>query len=114
IAANSAWQAYDADKISSARANGQAVFIDFTAAWCITCQVNKKVVLDTLAVDELFTRHKVLRVRADWTRYDADITAALAAFGRNSVPLYVYYPPDGSQPGILPQMLSTEIIHELF
>lgn len=114
IAGDSAWQAYDADKISSARANGQAVFIDFTAAWCITCQVNKKVVLDTRVADELFTRHKVLRIRADWTRYDADITAALAAFGRNSVPLYVYYPPDGSQPEVLPQMLSIERIHELF
>lgn len=109
-----AWQAYDADKISNARAGGQAVFIDFTAAWCITCQVNKKVVLDTDTADRLFTDNKVLRVRADWTRYDADITAALAAFGRNSVPVYVYYPADGSQPQILPQLLTIEMIRELF
>lgn len=109
-----AWHAYDADRISNARAAGQAVFIDFTAAWCITCQVNKKVVLDTDTATQLFSDNKVLRVRADWTRYDPDITAALAAFGRNSVPVYVYYPPDGSQPKILPQLLTLEMIRALF
>lgn len=114
VASDAQWQPYNAQVISAARAEGQAVFIDFTAAWCITCQVNKKVVLDTRAVNELFDEHGVLRIRADWTRYDADITAALAAFGRNSVPVYVYYPPDGSQPKILSQILSVDMIRELF
>lgn len=109
-----AWHAYDNEKIVLARAEGQGVFIDFTAAWCITCQVNKKVVLDTAAVDQLFTVNQVLRIRADWTRYDPEITAALAAFGRNSVPVYVYYPPDGSQPKLLPQVLTVDMIRSLF
>jgi thiol:disulfide interchange protein DsbD len=114
INANGDWAGYDAKGISSARAEGQGVFIDFTAAWCITCQVNKKVVLDTRAADALFTEHNVLRIRADWTRYDPAITEALAAFGRNSVPVYVYYPPDGSQPKILSQILTIDMIRDLF
>lgn len=114
VGASSEWAAYDAEAISRARAEGQGVFIDFTAAWCITCQVNKKVVLDTRAADELFTDNNVLRIRADWTRYDPAITEALAAFGRNSVPVYVYYPPDGSQPIILSQILTIDMIRDLF
>lgn len=107
------WQAYDGESIRKARAEGQGVFIDFTAAWCITCQVNKKLVLDSRAANDWFETNQVLRVRADWTRYDPEITQALAAFGRNSVPLYVYYPADGSQPVILPQLLSVEMIRSL-
>lgn len=111
---SNSWQAYNSQVITQARAEGRGVFIDFTAAWCITCQVNKKVVLDTQAADQLFDQHNVLRMRADWTRYDAEITAALAAFGRNSVPVYVYYPADGSQPKILPQILTLDILKNLF
>jgi DsbC/DsbD-like thiol-disulfide interchange protein/cytochrome c biogenesis protein CcdA len=114
VAGNSEWQPFNNEVISRARANGQAVFIDFTAAWCITCQVNKKVVLDTAAADGLFSKHNVLRIRADWTRYDPEITAALAAFGRNSVPVYVFYPADGGQPKVLPQVLTVDMIRALF
>jgi DsbC/DsbD-like thiol-disulfide interchange protein/cytochrome c biogenesis protein CcdA len=108
------WQAYNAELIAEARTEGRAVFIDFTAAWCITCQVNKKMVLDTSAADRLFSDNNVLRIRADWTRYDPEITAALAAFGRNSIPVYIYYPPDGSMPKMLPQVLTIDMIRELF
>jgi thiol:disulfide interchange protein DsbD len=114
VIASTHWQAYNGQTITQARTEGRAVFIDFTAAWCITCQVNKKMVLDTQAADQLFKQHNVLRIRADWTRHDAEITAALAAFGRNSVPVYVYYPADGSQPKILPQILTLDILKNLF
>ncbi len=113
VAGTDAWHGYNAGQISQARAQGQGVFIDFTAAWCITCQVNKKLVLDTQAATAFFNEHDILTVRADWTRYDPAITEALAAFGRNSVPLYVYYPPDGSQPQILPQLLTVDMIRAL-
>lgn len=111
---HSEWQAYDAEKISTARANGTAVFIDFTAAWCITCQVNKKLVLDTDSASTLFKQNNVLRIRADWTRYDARITQALAAVGRNSVPVYIFYPAGGGDPQLLPQILTLDILQELF
>ncbi len=113
VTSNDQWQAYDAERIRQARAQGQGVFIDFTAAWCITCQVNKKLVLDTQAANDWFEANDVVRIRADWTRYDPQITQALDAFGRNSVPLYVYYPADGSQPVILPQILTVDMIRAL-
>jgi thiol:disulfide interchange protein len=111
---NSAWRAYNAQEITAARAEGQAVFIDYTAAWCITCQVNKKLVLDTYAASELFEQHNVLRIRADWTRYDENITEALAALNRNSVPVYVYYPANNGDTKVLPQLLTIDMIRDLF
>ncbi|MCW4455162.1 protein-disulfide reductase DsbD family protein [Flavobacterium sp. MXW15] len=112
--AQAQWQPYDGARIAQARAQGQAVFIDYTAAWCITCQVNKAVVLDTREVQALFEDNDVLRIRADWTRYDADITESLARLGRNSVPVYVFYPADGGEARMLPQILSADAIRELF
>ncbi|QDH70292.1 protein-disulfide reductase DsbD family protein [Marilutibacter alkalisoli] len=114
VATASAWQAYDRARIDAARAVGQAVFIDYTAAWCITCQVNKAVVLDTEETLRLFDDHDVLRVRADWTRYDPAITAALAELGRNSVPVYVFYPANGGAERVLPQILGRGDIRDLF
>lgn len=112
--ARSSWQPFSTAAVTAARQSGQAVFIDFTAAWCITCQVNKKLVLDTESVNRLFDQQQVLRLRADWTSQDARITAALAELGRNSVPVYVFYPTDGSGPEILPQILTQAMIRELF
>ncbi|MBX3039632.1 MAG: thioredoxin family protein [Bdellovibrionaceae bacterium] len=110
----SKWQPYEANEIQKARANGQAVFIDFTAAWCITCQWNKKAVLETSAIQALFERNNVLIVRADWTKQDSKVTEALEKFGRASVPLYVYYPPNGGEAKILPQILAPSMIEDLF
>ena len=112
--AAAAWSAYDLNEITSARNSHRPVFIDFTAAWCITCQVNKKVVLETDAAQRLFAEHKVLQIRADWTSQDPKITTALAEFGRNSVPLYVYYDGASSTPKILPQILTLNDIEQLF
>lgn len=108
------WQNYDPQLLRSAQANRQAVFVDFTAAWCITCQVNKKVVLETSAAAQIFERNKVLLMRGDWTKQDPVITEALAAFGRNSVPFYVFYPASGATPVVLPQILTVAMIEDLF
>ncbi|MBU2887834.1 thioredoxin family protein [Gilvimarinus agarilyticus] len=108
------WHSYDKARIDRALNEGQAVFIDYTAAWCITCQVNKKLVLDTANTAALFRQHNVLAIRADWTRHDADITQALAALGRNSVPVYAWYAAGESTPRLLPQLLQERMINELF
>ncbi|MBE8717537.1 glucan 1,4-alpha-glucosidase [Cellvibrio sp. KB43] len=113
VAVDSEWAGYNAENIAAARVEGRAVFIDFTAAWCITCQVNKKVVLDTDAANAIFSEHDVLRIRADWTRYDPVITEALSVLGRNSVPVYAFYPADGGAVQVLPQILSLDMIREL-
>jgi len=101
-----AWVAYEQALLQETRAKKQAVFVDFTAAWCITCQVNKLMVLETAAARSLLQAHNVLLMRGDWTTYDSRITEALAEFGRTSVPLYVFYPADGSAPRILPPLLT--------
>lgn len=110
----SEWQPYDAELVANARAAGRAVFIDFTAAWCITCQVNKKRVLDTEPVLSQFAEHNVLLIRADWTQQNPAITQALAALGRNSVPVYAWYPSGAKQATLLPQLLQPAMIETLF
>ena len=111
---NSAWQEYNPQLIAQARADGQGVFIDYTAAWCITCQVNKQLVLDTKPVLSLFERNQVLMVRADWTQHDPLITESLAQLGRNSVPVYAWYAPGAKQAQLLPQILQSAMIEALF
>lgn len=107
------WVDFDPAVVSEARGK-QAVFVDFTAAWCVTCQLNKKAVLETEAAEEIFAANKVVLVRADWTNLDERITKALAEFERASVPLYLFYPADGSAPKILPQILTLADIEGLF
>jgi thiol:disulfide interchange protein DsbD len=103
---------YDASKVEELRASGQPVFIDFTAAWCLTCQVNKRTVLSSEAVQSAFAEHDVALVRADWTNRDADITSALQDLGRSGVPVYALYPGDGSEPELLPEVLTTDIVRD--
>ena len=105
----SGWQPYSRTALAELGAKGTPVFVDFTAAWCVTCQVNKKVVLETRAVQEAFAGKKVALMRADWTRRDPEITAALAAFGRNGVPVYALYAP-GKAPVLLPELLTERIV----
>lgn len=107
------WVPYDETKLTEARVQKRAVFVDFTAAWCITCQVNKQTVLDTQEAQEIFKQADILIMRADWTRYDPIITNALTKLGRSSVPVYVFYPSDGSAPVLLPQILTMTMIEEL-
>lgn len=111
----SLWQNYSPEKIEAALNSGKPVFIDFTAKWCITCQVNKRTVLRTEKIEALFKNNNVELFSADWTKQDPIITKALEAFGRRSVPLYVYYPAnDKSKPILLPELLTHEMIEQLF
>jgi len=99
------WQEYAPERVTQLTDSGRTVFVDFTAAWCVTCQVNKKLVLNSDAVQRAFAQHNVALLRADWTRRDATIGRALASLGRNGVPVYVLYR-KGREPLILPEVLS--------
>ena len=103
------WIAFSPAKITELRGQGKPVFVDFTATWCITCQVNKRVALNQADVTKRFQELGIVRMKADWTVKDPVITAALAEFGRNGVPLYVYYPAKG-EPVILPELLTSAIV----
>ncbi|MCG3151894.1 MAG: Thiol:disulfide interchange protein DsbD [bacterium] len=106
------WESFSQDRLDALVATGeQPIFIDFTAAWCLSCQVNKKVALETTAVSEKFAELGVVTIRADWTRRDAEITRALAGYQRNSVPVYVLIPP-GGEPRLLPEILTPSIVLE--
>jgi len=98
------WQPYAPARLADLTASGRAVFVDFTAAWCVTCQVNKRLVLNAADVRSAFARKNVALLRADWTRRDPDITRALTALGRSGVPVYVLYRP-GREPLLLPEVL---------
>ena len=87
------------------------MFLDFTAAWCLSCQVNEKVAFSSEEVQNEFARRGIATVRADWTTHDETITKALATFGRNSVPLYVLYAP-GKDPVLLPEIITPGIVLE--
>jgi thiol:disulfide interchange protein DsbD len=101
--------AYDAADVERRRAAGEPVFIDFTAAWCVTCQVNKLTVLSSPRIKEAFAASGVAFVTADWTNRDAAIAEALGRFGANGVPLYVFYPA-GKDAVVLPQPLTERAI----
>ncbi len=104
------WRPWSSATLEALLASGQPVFVDFTAAWCVSCQANKLMVLDTDTVREAFDARGVRLLRADWTRRDPEITAALARHGRNGVPLYLLYDGKGSAPQVLPELLSTGIV----
>ena len=85
------------------------MFVDFTAAWCVTCQLNKRVALRANTVKARFAADNVVLMRADWTNRDEKITQALAQFGRNGVPLYVVYDRKG-EAAVLPELLTEGIV----
>ena len=106
-----AWQPYNEASFAAARATGNPVFIDFTAAWCLSCQVNERVVLRSKDVDELLVKDHVVLLKADWTQYDPVITRELASIGRSGVPAYVIYPPGKvSNPNVLPELLTKDLV----
>ncbi len=106
-----AWQPYSQATLDTARAAGKPVFIDFTAAWCLSCQVNERLVLKSSEVQEQFRSRGVVLVRADWTQYDDAITRELASVGRSGVPTYVLYPAaKDSKADVLPELLTKPIV----
>lgn len=104
------WQKYDAAKVEQLVANGEKVFVDFTAKWCITCLANEKIALQSEEFENLVKKHKIHTFKADWTNKSADIAQALASYGRNSIPLYVYYNGNDDNFVILPQLLTPQIL----
>lgn len=105
------WQPWSEDAVAAAEAQGHAVFVDYTAAWCLSCQVNERAVLNSAEVQERFRDRKITLLRADWTKYDPAITAALGAVGRSGVPTYVLYPAaKGGAPDVLPELLSRGVV----
>jgi thiol:disulfide interchange protein DsbD len=101
------WQPWAADRVQAELATGHPVFVDFTAAWCITCQVNKRTTLGRAEVLADFQAHQVTLLRADWTRRDPAITVALEQLGRSGVPVYVLYQ-SGRPPVLFSEILSTQ------
>jgi thiol:disulfide interchange protein DsbD len=101
------WQPWSAARVAELSDAGRPVFIDFTAAWCVTCQYNKKSTLSDAELLADFDAKKVAMLRADWTRRDPAITAALTALGRSGVPVYVLQAP-GKPPVVLTEILGKD------
>ena len=105
------WQPYTAQSFEAARATGRPVFVDFTAAWCLSCKVNEAAVLNSADIVSKFASSDVILLRADWTQHDDFISNELAKLGRSGVPTYVVYPPGkNSNPDVLPELLTKQIV----
>jgi thiol:disulfide interchange protein DsbD len=105
------WQPYSEQMISDARSAGRPVFIDFTAAWCLSCQVNERLVLKSPEVQTEFRSRNFALLRADWTSEDDAITKKLASLGRAGVPTYVIYPASLSGAAdVLPELLTRDLV----
>ncbi|MCK6395479.1 protein-disulfide reductase DsbD [Zoogloea sp.] len=107
-ATGKAWEPYSQARFDALRAEGKPVFINFTAAWCITCLANEKVALSDPQVEAAFRQAGITYLKGDWTNQDPEISAHLARFGRSGVPLYLLYPGGRADvaPAVLPQLLT--------
>jgi thiol:disulfide interchange protein DsbD len=104
------YEAYSPERLAALRAEGRPVFVNYTAAWCVTCQVNDRLALQHSGVAEAFKRTNAAYLKADWTRKDAVIAADLASHGRAGVPLYLVYGKGGGDPVVLPQILTEGLV----
>ncbi len=105
------WEVYSPARLAALREQGKPVFVNLTAAWCITCLVNEKVALSQPAFKQLLQDQGITYLKGDWTNQDAAISALLAQYGRSGVPLYLFYPPGkGSTAQVLPQILTQDIV----
>jgi thiol:disulfide interchange protein DsbD len=107
-----AWEPWSAQRVAELRAQGRPIYVDFTARWCATCQVNKRVVFASPALRKWFHDAGVVTLKADWTNADPAITAELARWGRSAVPFNLAYPAGGgpAPPKVLPEVLTPEIV----
>lgn len=101
---------YDQTRLEAYRAAGEPVFVNLTAAWCITCLANERVALSTDAVAAEFRGKGIRYMKGDWTRRDPQITKILTNYGRSGVPLYLYFAPGSAQAVVLPQLLTPDIV----
>jgi thiol:disulfide interchange protein DsbD len=105
------WEPFSKARLQALRAADRPVFINFTAAWCITCLVNERIALSSPRVKASLAAKRITYLKADWTNRDPDITAMLTSFERSGVPLYVLYPPGRtSNPVVLPQILTESLV----
>ncbi len=105
-ASSDQWGVWTLEAQTAAQATGRPIFVDFTAAWCITCQINKTTTLKTAEVENLFKEKNVVLLRADWTSPNAAIAAELAKLGRFGLPVYAVYLPGTTTPKLLPEVLT--------
>ncbi len=113
LAMEEGWLPFAPEEVEELLSQGQPVFVDFTAAWCLTCQVNERVVLNTETIQDAFRERDVTLFKADWTRQDPEITEALESLGRNGVPVYALYSGvQGEPPHLLPAILTEQIVLE--
>ncbi|HCM42266.1 MAG TPA: thiol:disulfide interchange protein [Candidatus Omnitrophica bacterium] len=106
------WESYSEARLEELLSAGRPVFVDFTAAWCLTCQVNERLALDRKETAALFKDKGITPLKADWTSRDENITRVLASHGRNSIPFYLFYPGQGLEPVVLPEILTVGIVRE--
>ncbi|HLY80162.1 MAG TPA: thioredoxin family protein [Caulobacteraceae bacterium] len=110
VAAGIPSEPWSPERVAALRAAGKPVFVDFTAAWCVTCQVNEQTAINTAEAIKAFQRTGAVYLKADWTNRDAAIAKALADQGRVGVPLYLVYAPGAAAPKVLPQLLTPGIV----
>ncbi len=103
-------EAFSQARLDELKAEGRPVFVNLTAAWCITCKVNERVALKSPTVAQAFRARGVAYLKGDWTRANPEITDLLRRFGRAGVPLYLYYPGPGQEPRVLPQILTAGFV----
>ncbi|MGO9437992.1 MAG: thioredoxin family protein, partial [Terracidiphilus sp.] len=108
--AHGAWEPWSAETVARYRSQGRPVFVDFTASWCLSCQVNERVALSQPEVQKAFADANVVLLRADWTQHDEAIGNTLEALGRSGVPAYVLYAPGENNPRLLPEVLTPGIV----
>ncbi|WP_458095547.1 protein-disulfide reductase DsbD family protein [Roseomonas sp. WA12] len=112
VVAETSGEAWSSARVAALRAEGRPVFVNLTAAWCITCRVNERMALETEATRAAFAKAGVAVLTGDWTRGDAAISALLREQGREGVPLYLLYPAGGGAPVVLPQILTERMVIE--